>query len=367
MLSASSLRSFSLQRSRVFVRLRSPTKPILSRAAPAAAEEMDSQSPSCVLVLAGKSSAETEIAKTLKSNNALKLPDNSEVRFFVHPEIQRPPSEEPFQIDLFLKSLSTNQFGRFFIWSPRLPSTHDVVSHNFCELPIGAVCAADIQSKGRGRSKNVWESPIGCLLFSFTIQMDDGKIVPLLQYVISLAITEAIKEICDKNGLPYLDVRIKWPNDLYLNGLKVGGILCTSTYKSKKFNVSAGIGLNVDNEKPTVCLNAVLRETSVASYKFTREDILAAFFNKFETLYNLFIHQGFQALEELYYKTWLHSGQRVIVQEKNGEQVVENVVSIQGLTPSGYLLAVGEDNQMCELHPDGNSFDFFKGLVRRKL
>lgn len=41
-------------------------------------------------------------------------------------------------------------------------------------------------------------------------------------------------------GLPYLGVRIKWPNDLYLNGLKVGGILCTSTYKSKKFNVSAG-------------------------------------------------------------------------------------------------------------------------------
>ena len=41
-------------------------------------------------------------------------------------------------------------------------------------------------------------------------------------------------------GLPQLDVRIKWPNDLYLNGLKVGGILCTSTYKSNKFNVSAG-------------------------------------------------------------------------------------------------------------------------------
>lgn len=41
-------------------------------------------------------------------------------------------------------------------------------------------------------------------------------------------------------GLPFLDIKIKWPNDLYLNGLKVGGILCTSTYKSKKFNVSAG-------------------------------------------------------------------------------------------------------------------------------
>lgn len=41
-------------------------------------------------------------------------------------------------------------------------------------------------------------------------------------------------------GMPPLDVRIKWPNDLYLDGLKVGGVLCTSTYKSKKFNVSAG-------------------------------------------------------------------------------------------------------------------------------
>lgn len=41
-------------------------------------------------------------------------------------------------------------------------------------------------------------------------------------------------------GMPPLDVRIKWPNDLYLDGVKVGGVLCTSTYRSKKFNVSAG-------------------------------------------------------------------------------------------------------------------------------
>ncbi|MCH93884.1 biotin-protein ligase-like, partial [Trifolium medium] len=49
------------------------------------------------------------------------------------------------------------------------------------------------------RSKNVWESPLGCLMFSFTLQMEDGRVVPLVQYVVSLAITEAIKDICDKN------------------------------------------------------------------------------------------------------------------------------------------------------------------------
>ncbi|GMP47091.1 hypothetical protein CsSME_00015010 [Camellia sinensis var. sinensis] len=333
---------------------------------------MDSQSP-CVLVLCGKSSTDNELAKSLKNNNTLKLPDIADVSILLHSESgmtsegEGEGEGESFRINLFLNSLSTTRFGRFLIWSPRLSSTHDVVSHNFCEIPIGAVCVADAQFKGRGRSKNVWESPKGCLLFSFTIQMEDGRVVPLVQYVVSLAMTEAIKDVCVKNGIPPLEVRIKWPNDLYLNGLKVGGILCTSVYKSKKFNVSAGIGLNIDNEKPTTCLNAVLKKLTSVAYQLQREDILAAFFNKFENLFDILINKGFQPLEELYYETWLHSGQRVIVQENNADQIVEKVVTIQGLTSSGYLLALGEDNQMCELHPDGNSFDFFKGLVRRKL
>ncbi|XP_039022080.1 biotin--protein ligase 2-like isoform X1 [Hibiscus syriacus] len=344
-----------------------------------ASSAMDTASPSA-LFLCGKSSAETEIAKSLKINDVLNLPNAGRILTHLQPEINSSRfGEDAFNVQLFFNLLSTERFGRFLIWSPFLPSTHDIVSHNFCELPVGAVCVADTQFKGRGRSKNSWESPRGCLMFSFTLQMDDGKIVPLVQYVVSLAVTEAIKDVCDRNGFPCIDVRIKWPNDLYLNGLKVGGILCTSTYKSKKFNVSSGIGLNVGNEKPTTCLNTVLKELSASSNEFRREDVMAAFFNKFEMLYDIFINQGesifwcslqcpgFQTLEELYYRTWLHSGQRAIVQEKNENNVVENVVTVQGLTSSGYLLAIGDDNQMCELHPDGNSFDFFKGLVRRKL
>lgn len=57
-------------------------------------------------------------------------------------------------------------------------------------------------------------------------------------------------------------------------------------------SVLAGIGLNVDNEKPTTCLNTFLRELSVTTYQFRREDILAAFFDKFEKFYELFINQG---------------------------------------------------------------------------
>ncbi|CAH1439641.1 unnamed protein product [Lactuca virosa] len=328
---------------------------------------MESQLP-CVLVLSGKSETEKELAKSLKENSSLKLADDVKLRTFLQSEMETQSEKDEFNIDTYMDSLTTKSFGRFLLSSPRLPSTQDVVSLNFCEIPIGSICIADVQFKGRGRSQNLWESPKGSLLFSFTLQMEDGRVVPLVQYVVCLAMTEAIKDLALKNGIPPLDVKIKWPNDLYLDGIKVGGILCTSKYRSKKFHVSAGVGLNVNNDKPTTSLNAALRKLN-SGYQLQREEITSAFFNKFEHFFHILINQGFQPLEELYYKTWLHSGQRIIVQEQNEDQdlPIESVVTIQGLTSSGYLMAITDNSEICELHPDGNSFDFFKGLVRRKL
>jgi len=50
--------------------------------------------------------------------------------------------------------------------------------------------------------------------------------------------------------------------------------------------------LNVNNEKPTTSLNTVLRELYTGDYQFKREDVLAAFFNKFEEFFGLFVNQG---------------------------------------------------------------------------
>lgn len=50
--------------------------------------------------------------------------------------------------------------------------------------------------------------------------------------------------------------------------------------------------MNVGNEKPTICLNAVLQRLTSSGYQLQREDIMAAFFNKFENLYNVFLKEG---------------------------------------------------------------------------
>ncbi|VFQ60867.1 unnamed protein product [Cuscuta campestris] len=60
------------------------------------------------------------------------------------------------------------------------------------------------------------------------------------------------------------------------------------------------------------------------------------------------VRAGFQPLEELYYKTWLHSGQRVIIQEiiEKQNEFIENVLTIQGLSPTGYLFATSPQLMM---------------------
>lgn len=94
-------------------------------------------------------------------------------------------------------------------------------------LPVGSVVVADYQTAGRGRLDHRWDTPPGtALLVSFVLEPN-----PLL----SLAAGVAAAEACGP------DVRLKWPNDLLLGGLKLGGILVETTPE----RAVCGIGINL--------------------------------------------------------------------------------------------------------------------------
>jgi BirA family biotin operon repressor/biotin-[acetyl-CoA-carboxylase] ligase len=102
-------------------------------------------------------------------------------------------------------------------------STQDVAR----DLAIGSVVVADHQTAGRGRLSHRWEAPPGtALLVSFVLAADP---------VLSLAAGVAAAEACGQG------VRLKWPNDILLDGRKVGGILVESS-PSKAI---CGIGINL--------------------------------------------------------------------------------------------------------------------------
>lgn len=148
--------------------------------------------------------------------------------------------------------------------------------------------------------------------------------------------------------------------------VKIGGILVNSSYSSGAYNLVVGIGLNTTNAAPTTSLNALLPPNATP---FTLEKLLARILTKFETIYTNFCRTGFDKnLETLYYKHWLHSDQIVTLEAEGGVRA-----RIKGITTNWGLLRAEElgwgdrpTGKIWELQSDSNSFDFFKGLVKRK-
>jgi BirA family biotin operon repressor/biotin-[acetyl-CoA-carboxylase] ligase len=102
-------------------------------------------------------------------------------------------------------------------------STQDVAR----PMPIGSIVVADHQTGGRGRLDRRWDSPPGtALLVSFVLRPNP---------VLSLAAGVAAAQACGGG------VRLKWPNDLLLEGAKVGGILVEVTPTT----AICGIGINL--------------------------------------------------------------------------------------------------------------------------
>uniref|UniRef100_A0A6N2LV39 BPL/LPL catalytic domain-containing protein n=1 Tax=Salix viminalis TaxID=40686 RepID=A0A6N2LV39_SALVM len=230
------------------------------------------------------------------NNNTLKLPDNVEISALLHSEIldTSQQNEESLSLSRFMDSL---QLIYPVDYSFDLRYCFQLMNFNFGEFPIVTVCIADVQYEGLGRSKNVRESPAGCLVFSFTIQMEDGQVVPLLQYVVSLAVTGAVQDPCDQNLEAFSAPQHTDQRSSVSVLLQMFLLLLFAN----------GIGLNVDNDKKETCSDAVLRELSGIGISL------------FQRL-TLFIPFGCLQLMSV-------TASRVIIQEKNENQVVERMWS----------------------------------------
>tara|TARA_Y100000768_G_scaffold185423_1_gene138840 strand:+ start:936 stop:1433 length:498 start_codon:yes stop_codon:yes gene_type:complete len=83
-------------------------------------------------------------------------------------------------------------------------------------------------------------------------------------------------------------VSLKWPNDIIVNGKKIGGILCESKIRGKKsINIVIGIGLNVNQDNTDIYdLNIAKASSLKNEYNktFKRENIIASIVNSLESL-----------------------------------------------------------------------------------
>jgi BirA family biotin operon repressor/biotin-[acetyl-CoA-carboxylase] ligase len=105
--------------------------------------------------------------------------------------------------------------------------------------------AARRQTSGRGRAGRTWCSEEGnlhaSLLFTPGCSLED---LPQLSLVAGVALYDAVAELAGRYAVQ-MEARLKWPNDLLVNGMKAGGILIESTVFGSDIVAVVGIGLNV--------------------------------------------------------------------------------------------------------------------------
>lgn len=106
--------------------------------------------------------------------------------------------------------------------------------------PDGAVVIANQQTRGRGRKGREWRTPPDAALALSLILKPERATLPRLNMVAALSVSDlAIALGCQNVG-------IKWPNDVQVNGLKLGGVLPEAIWEGDRLRGAIlGIGVNV--------------------------------------------------------------------------------------------------------------------------
>lgn len=228
--------------------------------------------------------------------------------------------------------LKTRWLGRKYIYVNEVASTNSF-GYELAEKgePMGCVVAADVQTAGRGRKSRSWESPDGGLWFSLILR---PAFTP--REAASLTTVTAVGLCRGLMYYPGLGAKIKWPNDLFVDGKKLGGILSEMKVENNKLAYAViGVGINISSG----VLSSELAGTAIGM-----EDVLGDGVDKKELLCHLLLglesayDQYFSGQKEQLFEEWKeHSliiGKNVTVKTVSGDIKGKPL----GLTEDGFLL-----------------------------
>jgi BirA family biotin operon repressor/biotin-[acetyl-CoA-carboxylase] ligase len=215
-------------------------------------------------------------------------------------------------------------------------STQNIARNLAAEgAPHGTVVIAETQSAGRGRMGRGWHSPPGVNLYTTIILRPRLTMaeVPRLSLVAGVAAAEALEEVA-----PDI-VQLKWPNDVWLNGRKAGGIIAEAvTDRAQRLDsVLLGIGLNLNLAKDDVPEEIRERAISVliaTGHRCDRVAVANSLFTRLNIRYDENVTQGFAVVRPAWERYSGLSGKRVTVVDAGTRE--EGIV--KGIDTDGALL-----------------------------
>lgn len=173
---------------------------------------------------------------------------------------------------------------------PVIDSTNQYLLDRIGTLQSGDACVAEYQQAGRGRRGRKWFSPFGANLYlSMYWRLEQGPAAAIgLSLVIGIVMAEVLRD------LGASQVRVKWPNDLYLQDRKLAGILVELTGKTgdaAQIVIGAGINLAMRQVESDV-INQGWINLQEAGIVIDRNTLAARLINELRAALELFEQEG---------------------------------------------------------------------------
>lgn len=221
-------------------------------------------------------------------------------------------------------------------------STNDWLLERTGDLPDGHWVRADRQTAGRGRRGRMWSDGLGNLMTSVLVRAEGP--VQQLSFVAAVALREAI--MVSTNGVqglaacPPEALKLKWPNDLLLNGKKLSGILLERSGEA----LVIGLGVNLAShpegtERPATSLGA-------AGIALGPAQLHGALVTAFDAWRGRWVAQGFAPVRAEWLRHAAGLGERIAA--RLGDEVVEG--RFDGLDADGALLLGLDDGATRAVH-----------------
>ncbi len=156
--------------------------------------------------------------------------------------IKEKPDPSPFNMALSVKEIpGIDEFYYF----------HEIDSTNrFAKENERCAVFAEKQTKGRGRVGRKWESDEGGIYFSISLNLNIPMTeIPKITLIGGLAVCKSLEKY---------HAKIKWPNDVLIDGKKVSGILSEFVGEELSSKIIMGVGINVRNRIPDYLKNSAI-------------------------------------------------------------------------------------------------------------
>jgi BirA family biotin operon repressor/biotin-[acetyl-CoA-carboxylase] ligase len=219
--------------------------------------------------------------------------------------------------------------GQHKVFLSEVESTNTYLSDKFSfeKNHNGMLLWVDNQTKGRGQNQNIWISEKSKnLTFSFIVF--PSKLEVYKQFSISKFVCVALCEFLSKY---HKNVKIKWPNDIYVDDKKIAGILIENSVIGKNiFNSVIGVGMNINQTEFAKNIPNPISLFQITNKEYELEDLLSEICTILNKYYE-FLEDGKLELLDLHYHKYMYKINSEMNFKSNNFQFKARIIGVDNL------------------------------------